>query len=267
MTMAFAVAVTGCASGGAPASEPSAGNQSSSGETVKVRVAAASDLQFALEEVADAMAEKHPEIELAVSYGSSGTFFQQLTNGAPFDVYLSADLSYPQQLAEAGLADPGDVFEYAVGRLVVWATNSSPVDPTVGLSALTTPEAKRVAIGDPAHAPYGAAAVAAMKTAGIYEEVKDKFVLGESISQAAEFARTGNAQVGVIALSLAMAPEMADEGRWSEVPLDSFPELRQGGVVLGSAADPAAARTFRDFLISDEGRAILKSYGFYEPGQ
>ena len=233
---------------------------------VTVRVAAASDLTFALDEIAEAVTKAHPDVRLAVTYGSSGTFYQQIVNGAPFDLYLSADLSFPQDLVEAGRADSADLFEYAVGRLVVWAADSSPVDAGLGLAALTTPEARKIAIANPEHAPYGVAAVAAMRSAGVYDAVRDRLVLGENIAQAAEFTLSGNAEVGVIALSLALSPQLRDQGGWTEVPLDSFPTLRQGGVVLGSAADPEAARLVRDVILGPEGRAILKRYGFFEPG-
>lgn len=258
--MLSAVLTVGCASDSGEA----AGTNSS---TKTVRVAAAADLKFALEKVKTELAKTRPEIELAPTYGSSGTFFQQLSNGAPFDLYLSADLSYPQKLVQAGLASESDLFEYAVGRIVVWAANGSPVDPTRGLTAaVTDPAAVKVAIANPEHAPYGKAAVAAMQTAGVYEAVKNKFVLGENIAQAAEFAASGNAQVGVIALALALSPELRDAGRYSEIPLESYPRIDQGGVVMGSAVDPEAARAVKDFLLSEQGTAILKRYGFSLPG-
>lgn len=231
-----------------------------------VRVAAAADLTFAMEEVTAAMATSRPDIDLQITFGSSGTFFQQLSNGAPFDLFLSADLGYPRRLTEAGLARPDDLFSYAVGRLVVWAPTGSSVDPTRGMASLADPQARRVAIANPEHAPYGVAAVAAMKAAGVYEAVKGKLVLGENVAQAADFALSGNAQVGVLALSLVMSPHFQGKGRSVGVPLESYPRIDQGGVVLASAADPAAARAVKDFLLSDAGLAILKRYGFFLPG-
>ena len=253
------LALSGCGAGTKP-------DQSAAASRATVRVAAAADLKFAMAGVAAALAQSHPEIDLTVTYGSSGTFYQQVSNGAPFDLFLSADLSYPRKLADAGLADQDDVFEYAVGRLVVWAPNESPLDPTQGMAALADPQARKVAIANPEHAPYGVAAVAAMKTAGVYEAAENKLVLGENVAQAAEFALSGNAQVGVFALSLAMSPQFKDKGRYVEVPLESYPRIDQGGIVLASAQDPAAARAVRDFLLSDDGVAILKSYGFFLPG-
>jgi molybdate transport system substrate-binding protein len=252
-----ALAVVGAAGCGGPAA--------SSQEGV-VRVAAASDLKFALDEIAAVLAQADPPVRVQPTYGSSGTFFQQISNGAPFDVYLSADLSFPVRLAEAGLADEADVFPYAVGRLVLWAPNSSPVDVSQGLAVLADPAVTRVSIANPEHAPYGQAAVAAMTSAGVYEQVRDRLVLGENVAQAGEFVQSGNAQVGIIALSLALAPQLADRGRYEEVPLELFPRLDQGGVVLARAGDRAAAGRLRQFLTGPDGVAILQRYGFYLPG-
>jgi len=251
--VAGTLALAGCASSTARGDTP-------------VRVAAAADLKFAMEDIVTEFATVHPEIAVATTYGSSGTFYQQIQNGAPFDLYLSADLSYPRQLVEAGLADEADLFEYAVGRLVVWAPLDSPVDPTPGIPALLDPAARKVSIANPEHAPYGRAAVAALQTAGVYDAVAGRLVLGENVAQAAEFVQSGNAQVGIIALSLAMSPQMRDTGRWAEIPLESFPRLDQGGVVLSDSAMSDSARTLRDFLLGETGLAILKSYGFYLPG-
>lgn len=231
-----------------------------------VRVAAAADLKFALEEVKTELARSQPGIDLAITYGSSGTFFQQLGNGAPFDLFLSADLSYPAKLAEAGKANTVDVFPYAVGRLVVWAANGSPVDATRGLAALSSPGVGKVAIANPEHAPYGKAAVSAMQAAGVFEAVKDKLVLGENVAQAAEFAQSGNAQIGVFALSLALSSQLKDKGRYTEIPLETYPRIDQGGVVMGDAGNPKAAHTVKDFLLGEQGKAILKRYGFSQPG-
>ncbi len=257
--LALAVALlagAGCADGTSGAGQ----------QVPTVRVAAAADLKFALDEVADALAAAHPPVRVETTYGSSGTFYQQIRNGAPFDVYLSADMSYPEGLVEAGLAPPDDLFDYAVGRLVVWAPDGSPADPSAGLAGLTDQAVARVAIANPEHAPYGQAAVAAMTSAGVYEAVRDKLVLGENVAQAGEFAASGNAPVAVIALSLVLSTPLEQTGDFTEVPLDSFPRLDQGGVVLAGAADREAAERLREFLISPDGAAILETYGFYPPG-
>jgi molybdate transport system substrate-binding protein len=254
LTAVAALLAAGCAGPASSAPEPTAG-------TV-VRVAAASDLRFALEEVAELVASEHPDVELAVTYGSSGQFAQQIANGAPFDLFLSADRAYPQQLVDEGLAEAGDVFSYGVGRLVLWVAEESSVDPADELAVLADPAVRTVAIANPEHAPYGRAAVEALRAAGVWDVVEPKLVLGENVSQAADFVRSGNADAGVVALSLALAPSAEDEGRWVEVPLELFSPLEQGGVVLAGARDPAATRAVRDVLMGEEGRAVLASYGF-----
>jgi molybdate transport system substrate-binding protein len=231
-------------------------------DRVTVRVAAASDLQFAFAEVAELVAEQRPDVEVVVTYGSSGTFLQQIVNGAPYDLYLSADLSFPRQLVERGMAEQSGLFGYAAGRLVVWTPEGSSVDPSPGLSVLTDERVRRVAIANPEHAPYGVAAVAAMRTAGVEDVVAPKLVLGENIAQAAEFVQSGNADAGVVALSLVLSDPLRDVGRWVEVPTDTFPRLEQGGVVLSRATDAEAARAIRDVLLGDAGRSVLERYGF-----
>lgn len=221
-----------------------------------VRVAAASDLKPALDELQDLLTD----VGIEPTYGSSGTFLQQIANGAPYDLYLSADLAYPRELVDRGLADPADLFPYAVGRLVLWVPEGSDVDPAQGLSVLTRPEVRKVSIANPEHAPYGRAAVAALAAAGV--DVDGKLVLGENVSQAADFVRSGGADAGIVAKSLVLTDALRDFGQWSEVPLGLFPRLEQGGVVLRRADDPAAAREVRDALLSPGGRALLARHGF-----
>jgi molybdate transport system substrate-binding protein len=229
-----------------------------------LRIAAAADLRFALEEVLTAYRDAHPEVGVRVSYGSSGTLFSQLENEAPFDVYLSADVSYPERLASEGLVAPEGVFTYAVGRIVVWVPDGSPIDvERLGLRALLDPAVRTVAIANPEHAPYGRAAVAAMRSAGVYGRVEDRLVLGENVAQAAQFVQTGAADIGIIPLALALAPGAG--GRWSEIPADAHPPIVQGGAILRWASDPEAARAFVDVLLGPAGREALRRYGFEEP--
>jgi molybdate transport system substrate-binding protein len=231
-----------------------------------VRVAAAADLRFALDDAVKAFRERHADIDVQVTYGASGNFYAQLSNGAPFDLFLSADVDYPRRLAEQGLADKDSEFLYAVGHLVLWVPNSSPVDVKGrGMDALLDPSIKKVAIANPKHAPYGRAAEAALKSRGVYDRVKDRLVLGENIAQTAQFVQTGSADAGLIALSLALAPTMRDEGRYWEVPPDAYPRLEQGGVILSRAQDRQAAEALRSFLTGAEGKAVLKRYGFILP--
>ncbi len=229
-------------------------------------LAAASDLKFALDELVQQFRAKHPEADLQVTYGSSGNFFAQLGNGAPFDVYLSADVAYPRKLAEQGLVHDSGVFLYAVGRIVVWVPRGSPLAvETLGLEALKAPEVKRIAIANPKHAPYGRAAEAALKHQGVHEAVQEKLVLGENIAQTAQFVQSGSADVGIIALALALAPAMKDQGRYWEVPLEAYPRMEQGGAILRRTQELELALAFRDFLLGDEGKALLGRYGFTLP--
>jgi molybdate transport system substrate-binding protein len=250
---------TGAGSGAAAGAADAAGTSTGNGQ---VRVAAAADLQFALAEVVELVAQDHPHLEVEVTYGSSGQFVQQIVNGAPYDLYLSADQSYPEDLVARGMAPADDLFGYAVGRLVLWVPEGSPLDPSAGLAMLAQDRVRTVAVANPEHAPYGRAALAALQTAGVVEQVRPKLVLGENIAQAAEFVRSGNAQAGIVAMSLVLSDPLREEGEWVEVPLDSFPRLQQGGVVLGSAQDPQAARAVRDVLLGEQGRAVLARYGF-----
>ena len=232
-----------------------------------VRVAAASDLRFALTEVVARLRQVQPAFDVQVTYGSSGTFFAQLINGAPFDLFMSADTDYPRQLAMRGLTLSGGEFTYAIGRLAIWVPASSPLTvEKSGLQVLLDPRVRHVSIANPATAPYGRAAETAMRQAKVYDRVKSKLVLGENVAQALQFVQSGSAEVGVVALSLAIAPAVKDSGRFWTVPLDLYPRMEQGGVILRSTPHADAAHAVRAFLVGDEGRAILKRYGFFLPG-
>jgi len=226
----------------------------------KLAIAAAADLNFALGEITRQFRAVDPAVEVEVAYGSSGNFLAQIENRAPFDVFLSADVEYPRRLVAAGVGPASSVFTYAVGRLVVWVPSGSPLDPA---TALRDPRVKHVAIANPQHAPYGRAAQAALRTLGLYQSVEPKLVLGENIAQTLQFVESGAADVGIVALSLALAPAVSTHGRYWEIPLDSYPRMEQGGIIL---KDSNAARGFREFLLSADGRRILKQYGFFVPG-
>jgi molybdate transport system substrate-binding protein len=227
----------------------------------EIRVAAASDLEAALPAIA-ARFEKETGHHVALTFGSSGNFSTQIENGAPFDVFLSADIDYPKRLGAAGLAERGSLYEYATGRLVVWTRRDSGIDVAGGVKALTDTRVRRIAIANPAHAPYGRAAVAAVRHEGVYDQVQSKFVLGENISQAAQFAQSGNADVGLIALALALSPAMKDAGTFTEIPADSYPPIQQAAVVLASSKQKAVAAQFVDALKEAPAKAVLRSYGF-----
>jgi len=196
-----------------------------------------------------------------VAYGSSGNYFAQIQSGAPFDVFLSADVEYPRKLAALGIGAKDSIFTYAVGRLVVWVPANSRLDPA---TALRDPSVKLIAIANPKHAPYGRAAEAALRSMGVWDTVQSRLVLGENIAQTLQFVQSGAADAGVVALSLALAPAMQGQGRYWEIPLDSYPRMEQGGIIL---KDSAGARELRAVLLSEVGRRILKRYGFYLPNE
>ena len=230
-----------------------------------VRVAAASDLKFALDDIAARLAKRQAPLRLAPTYGSSGVMHSQLRQQAPFDVFLSADAEYPRDLVSKGIGSPRDLFTYATGRIVVWLPASSPLAvERDGLRALAG--ARRIAIANPRHAPYGRAAEAALRSAGVWTAVERKLALGENVAQAAQFVQSGAADAGIVAKSLAVAPAMRNTGRSWDVPLDAYPPLTQGGLILPWATSREAAVGFRDYLVSDEGQQVLASYGFGAPG-
>src|SRR6267143_1549211 len=213
----------------------------------EIAVAAAADLKFAMGELA-ANFEKQTGNSVNVTYGSSGNFFSQIQNGAQFDLFFSADVEYAKKLEAGGLAEPGTLYNYAVGRIVIWMPHGVEVDLNAqAMNALLDAAIQKIAIANPAHAPYGRAAVAAMKKAGIYEKVEPKLVFGENISQATQFVQSGNAQAGIIALSLAISPPMKDGKSW-QVPADMHPAIEQAAVVLKSAKNKDAARAFLEFV-------------------
>ena len=229
-----------------------------------VKVAAAADLKFAMRELASQF-EKQSGAKLDVTYGSSGNFLTQIQNGAPFDLFFSADSEYPKKLEAAGLTEPGALREYAVGHIVIWTPRDSEINTAKdGWKSLLDQRVKKIAIANPEHAPYGRAAVAAMKKAGIYEQIKDKLVYGENISQAAEFVQSGNAQVGLVALSLAISPAMKNGNKW-QIPADSHPQIKQTAVILKASKNKDAARRFLDFVSGPQGREILQRFGFTVP--
>ena len=224
-------------------------------------VAAAADLKSAMDDLITHF-EKEPRYKVNVAYGSSGNFFSQIVNGAPFDLFFSADVEYPEKLEEAGLVEPGTLEKYAVGQIVLWTPTNASVDVVKEQwRALLDPSVKNIAVANPEHAPYGRAAVAALRDAGIYEKVRGKLVYGEDVSQAAQFVQSGNAQLGIIAKSLAVSPAL-QAGKYWDIPAGSFPPIEQAAVVLKASAHKQQARAFLEFVRSSAGRAILEQYGF-----
>jgi len=230
----------------------------------EITVAAAADLQHAMQEMA-ARFERETGKTVKLVYGSSGNFFQQIQNGAPFDIFFSANLDYPRRLEAAGLAAPGSYYQYAKGNIVIWVPRESKIDLSSGMQALLDPSVKKVAIANPQHAPYGQAAVAAMRKQNIYDRLKDKFVLGENISQTASFVVSGSADAGIIALSLALSPNMRDKGRYVAIPDGDYPPIEQACVILGRSKNKETARQFLSFLRTAAAGELLRRYGFDVP--
>jgi molybdate transport system substrate-binding protein len=229
-----------------------------------LRIAAAADLQFVLPDLA-AQYEKQTGVKLAITYGSSGNFFAQIQNGAPFDLFFSADSTYPRKLAEAGFADPKSLVIYARGLLVIWLPPDSPLDLTAqGFRTLLDPRIQKIAIANPEHAPYGRAAIAALRNVGLYDQLKSKLVLGENVSQAAQFVQSGNAQAGLIARSLALSPAMKS-GKCYELSGWRYPMIEQSAVILKSSSNKQAASAFLEFLRTPAARAIFDRHGYSAP--
>ncbi len=236
-----------------------------------ITVAAAADLNYALKDLASRF-EKQTGDKVTLSFGSSGNLYSQIQGGAPYDVFFSADMEYPQKLAGAGLVDASSLRTYAIGHLVLYLPNSIGPDRDHLRDArqeityiLLLPEVKRIAIANPQHAPYGRAAMAALENLGVKQKVASKLVFGENVSQAAQFVQSGNAQAGLIPLSLAMSPAMKAAGRYRELPVDTYPAMQQGVAILSSSRHKRAAQAFIDYVGSSEGAAILEQYGFRVP--
>jgi len=222
-------------------------------------IAAASDLQPVMPRVAAAF-EQATGHTVKVAYGSSGSFFAQISNGAPYDVFLSADVDYPRKLETAGLTVPGSLVLYAKGELAVWAPRASGMNMTAGLNVLLDDRIRRIAIANPEHAPYGRAAVRALTSAHLYDRLKPRLVFGENVSQAAQFVQSGNAEAGILPLSLAKSLEPT--GTYAVVPPVLYPAIQQAAVVLKRTREAAAARAFVDFLQTREAADILAQAGF-----
>ncbi|MEE9165756.1 MAG: molybdate ABC transporter substrate-binding protein, partial [Nitrospinota bacterium] len=229
-----------------------------------ILVAAASDLKFAMDDIIRLFEKKKPDIKVETVYGSSGNFFNQIINGAPFDLYFSADIRYPEELGKRGLGK--EVTVYAFGRMVVMAPVDSGIEiQKSGIKSLLHPAVKKIAIANPAHAPYGKAAVAFLKSQNIYETIKEKLVLGENISQAAQFVESGAAEAGIIALSLAIKAKESGRVSYLEIPAETYPTLEQGFTILTRTKKYSLVNEFSYFVQSKEGKSVLMQHGFDVP--
>jgi len=231
----------------------------------KILIAAASDLNFAMNEICRVFEKTHPGIKVEVSYGSSGNFFAQIKQGAPFDVFFSADASYPALLEEEGFCAKGQSHLYAIGKIVLWVPKKSALNPQKGLNLVLESELKKLAIANPKHAPYGRAAEESLRYYGLLDKVQDKLVFGENISQTAQFVQTGSADAGIIAMSLAISPNMAESGSYWVIPAESYSRLEQVYTVLQRGKGKSSVKTFLAFAQGKNGKKILSDFGFILP--
>src|ERR1700756_596271 len=228
-------------------------------------VAAAADLNPALRDIAQQY-ENRTGIRIMLSFGASGALTQQIQNGAPFDLFFSADMEYPKHLIAEGQADALSLYQYSLGKLVLWVPANSPLDvERQGMAVLLDSSVKKIAIANPEHAPYGRAAVAALKHAGLYDRLADRFVMGENVSQTAQFAESGNAQAGFVALAHALSPAVKSMGKFWVVPADYYPPLAQGVVILSRSQHKKEAADFLQYLKTKDASEALRKYGFTLP--
>lgn len=230
----------------------------------KLAIAAAADLKFAMEEIVAEFRKAHSADQVDTIYGSSGKFHTQIQQGAPFDMYFSADIMYPQMLAKEGLA-ASPVKPYAFGRIVLWSQSRDASKMT--LADLADPSIRKIAIANPKHAPYGKRAEEALISAGLWDKLQDRLVLGENIAQTAQFVQTGNADIGIIALALALNKELASKGGYALIDDKLHQPLEQAFIITKRAADNPLAKRFADYMGSPEARRIMVKYGFVLPGE
>jgi molybdate transport system substrate-binding protein len=230
----------------------------------KITIAAAADLKFAMDEIVTGFNKNHSGDEVQVVYGSSGKFHTQIQQEAPYDLYFSADIAYPRELAKQDLA-ASEVKPYAVGRIVLW---SAEIDATkMTLANLTDPKITKIAIANPKHAPYGKRAEEVLRSAGLWEKVQSKLVFGENISQTAQYVQSGNAQVGIIALSLVLNPELSKKGGYYLIPDNMHNPLEQGFIITKRGANKPLAKKFAEYMGSKQARGVMTKYGFVLPGE
>lgn len=224
-----------------------------------VKIAAAANLRFVLEEIKDSYKKVNPRADIVLNFGSTEALYQQIINGADFNLFMAADNEVPAKLKNQGLVS-GEVKTYAFGKLVLW---SNTVDVSKGLEILTDKSVNHIAIAKPEVAPYGDRAVQCLKYYNLFDKVKDKIVYADNIAQTAQFAQTGNAEIGFLALALALAPEM--KGTYFLLDIKSYKPVEQAMVLIkGWESKPEAARLMR-FILSDECKPVFRKYGFLIP--
>jgi molybdate transport system substrate-binding protein len=233
---------------------------------VPLAIAAAGDLRGVLEELKSGFEAKRPDVQLQLSFGASGSLTAQILQGAPFDLFLSADEGYPEQVRKAGLvAEPGP-FPYALGSLTLWVRKDLGLDPTRdGWKVLMSSQVRKISIANPQVAPYGRAAEAALRHEALYDGVKARLVFADNIAQAAQFCQTGTAEAGLLSAAQANHPVLRAQGLAWKVPADAYPPLRQAGVILKRTSSPAQAQAFQAYLLGPDGQGILARHGFGKP--
>jgi molybdate transport system substrate-binding protein len=240
-----------------------AGQISCAQQNTTLRIAAAADLQPVLPPIIEQF-EKQTHQKVDASYASSATLATQILNGGPFGLFLAADLSFPQKVIAAGLADSAEPVPYARGTLVLWARNDSAVQP-LSLDSLRNPSLKTVAVANAEHAPYGRAARAAIEKLGLADTLKAKLVVAENIAQTAQYADSGNAQAGLISLTSALTLRLRADGKYIVLPADAYPPIMQGAVVIKQGSSARQAHQFLNFLLSPPIRKQLSEQGLKAP--
>lgn len=230
----------------------------------KVNVAAAANLRYVLEQIKTAYIKKYPHAKVNLTFGSSGTLVQQITNGAAFDFFMAADNEFPVKLKDKGLT-VGPISNYAYGKLALYST-SQPVDKK-GLESLKYADIKKIAIANPETAPYGERAVELLKSLKLYDGLKSKIVIAENISAAAQYAFTGNTELGFVALSLALAPDMDGKGNYYIVPAKYYKPIEQACVLIRTPTYNTEAARFKKYILSSETKAIWEKWGYETPKQ
>ena len=229
-------------------------------------IAVASDLKYAMDDIVAGFRKQYPDVKVEVVMGSSGKFYQQIINGAPYHLYFSADITYPQKLQKQQLT-AYEVKPYAIGRIVLWSRTRDASQLT--WQDLTDSQIRNIAIANPNHAPYGKRAQEALEHAGLWDQVQDKLVFGENIAQAAHFVYSGAADIGIIALSLALSPNLQKQikGNYYLIEESFHQPLEQGYVILKGAENHSAAIAFSEHVGNEETRAIFRKYGFALPDE
>ncbi|MFN7065956.1 MAG: molybdate ABC transporter substrate-binding protein [Aquificaceae bacterium] len=231
-----------------------------------IRVLAASDLQYVLREIAELYSKEYPEDKVDLLFGSSGKGYAQIRAGAPYHIFFSADMKYVEKLYREGYAIK-EPKPYAIGRLVVWTRKDSGFEPSKFPEVLFDKRVRRIAIANWSHAPYGKAAKEMLESYGVFHRVKDKLVLGENIAQTTSYIRSGAAEIGLIALSLAKSPELEKLGKYWLVPEDKHERLLQGYTITREGQKVISAKRFYEFIASPQARRVLLKYGFMLPGE